>query len=452
MVGPRPPGKPCPRCPAVGPAIAQAPITSMQGTLLHRRSFLGCGRMRPRFALNGLNFFTAAVQAGFGPFIAVWLTQQGWSVTDSAWRCPSAPSPPCSASCPAACWSMHVHPKRFAAAGALVVIGLSAHRAVPVSPSLVRGLGRRGGARAGKLRHDPGDRGPDPVAVRPRWFRRAAGPQRPLCRPRQRRRRPRCWASSPPTISERSVFLVTATLVVPALVALFMIRGVRPGRGRPSGAEASEAARTLALADLHRTRAACFRRRRGPVPARQRGDAAAGAERPDAPRRCTRLSRLATIIVPQIITAVACALGRRPGAAHRPPAGADRGFCRRAGAGLLFAMLPEHCRLAVFQALDGISAAVFGLMLPLIAADLTRRTGYLNLAIGCVRAGRRARATVSTILAGWIAERVRHSDDVPVPGRRRHGRDRAALDRDAGNPPRQRHRSQADAEKATLPA
>ena len=35
-----------------------------------------------RRGLNGLNFFIAAAQAGFGPFVAVWLTQQGWSQTD----------------------------------------------------------------------------------------------------------------------------------------------------------------------------------------------------------------------------------------------------------------------------------------------------------------------------------------------------------------------------------
>ncbi len=35
-----------------------------------------------RKGLNALNFFIAAVQAGFGPFVAVWLTRQGWSQTD----------------------------------------------------------------------------------------------------------------------------------------------------------------------------------------------------------------------------------------------------------------------------------------------------------------------------------------------------------------------------------
>ena len=32
--------------------------------------------------LNALNFFSAAVQTGFGPYVAVWLIQRGWSQTD----------------------------------------------------------------------------------------------------------------------------------------------------------------------------------------------------------------------------------------------------------------------------------------------------------------------------------------------------------------------------------
>src|SRR5580693_3693606 len=35
-----------------------------------------------RLGLNGLNFFHAAAQTGFGPFIAVYLTERGWSQTD----------------------------------------------------------------------------------------------------------------------------------------------------------------------------------------------------------------------------------------------------------------------------------------------------------------------------------------------------------------------------------
>jgi hypothetical protein len=35
--------------------------------------------MRCWIGLNALNFFTAAVQTGFGPFFSVYLTEQGWS-------------------------------------------------------------------------------------------------------------------------------------------------------------------------------------------------------------------------------------------------------------------------------------------------------------------------------------------------------------------------------------
>ena|ERR1035437_5318059 len=37
---------------------------------------------RSRNALSGLNFLIGAVQTGFGPFVAVWLTEQGWLQAD----------------------------------------------------------------------------------------------------------------------------------------------------------------------------------------------------------------------------------------------------------------------------------------------------------------------------------------------------------------------------------
>ena len=54
--------------------------------------------------------------------------------------------------------------------------------------------------------------------------------------------------------------------------------------------------------------------------------------------------------------------------------------------------------------LDGVSATVFGLIMPLIAADLTRRTGYLNLAIGSLGLAAGLGATASTTVAGWVAD------------------------------------------------
>ena len=72
---------------------------------------------------------------------------------------------------------------------------------------------------------------------------------------------------------------------------------------------------------------------------------------------------------------------------------------------LLLAANPGPEALQVIQVLDGISATVFGLMLPLIAADATKRTGFLNLAIGVLGLAAGLGATFSTVIAGTIAER-----------------------------------------------
>jgi MFS family permease len=42
--------------------------------------------------------------------------------------------------------------------------------------------------------------------------------------------------------------------------------------------------------------------------------------------------------------------------------------------------------------------------MPLIAADVTRQSGYLNLAIGSLGLAAGLGATASTTLAGWIAD------------------------------------------------
>jgi MFS family permease len=81
------------------------------------------------------------------------------------------------------------------------------------------------------------------------------------------------------------------------------------------------------------------------------------------------------------------------------------GFAALPARALIFALLPDAYLLVAAQALDGVSAAAFGVMVPLVAADLTRGSGRYNLvqgALGLVAAGG---ATASTALAGLIADR-----------------------------------------------
>jgi MFS family permease len=56
--------------------------------------------------------------------------------------------------------------------------------------------------------------------------------------------------------------------------------------------------------------------------------------------------------------------------------------------------------------LDGVSAAVLGVMLPLIADDLTRKTGHLTMAIASLGLAAGIGATFSTTIAGLVADAV----------------------------------------------
>jgi predicted MFS family arabinose efflux permease len=58
------------------------------------------------------------------------------------------------------------------------------------------------------------------------------------------------------------------------------------------------------------------------------------------------------------------------------------------------------------QVLDGICAAVFGVLVPLTIADITRGTGRFNLAQGIVASGIGVGASLSTTLGGWMSDRL----------------------------------------------
>ena len=57
------------------------------------------------------------------------------------------------------------------------------------------------------------------------------------------------------------------------------------------------------------------------------------------------------------------------------------------------------------QLLSGVSAAVFGVLMTLVAADLTRQSGRFNLTMGSLGVAICVGAAISTSLAGWTAER-----------------------------------------------
>ena len=69
--------------------------------------------------------------------------------------------------------------------------------------------------------------------------------------------------------------------------------------------------------------------------------------------------------------------------------------------GLLFAYTDAPELLVAVQVFDGISAAVLGVMVPLVVADCTRGTGRFNMALGAVGTAIGLGAAASTTLSGY---------------------------------------------------
>ena len=112
----------------------------------------------------------------------------------------------------------------------------------------------------------------------------------------------------------------------------------------------------------------------------------------------------ACIVVPQfIVAAVSPWIGTRAQLWGRRPL-LLIGFAALPIRGLLFATVTNPSLLVVVQVLDGVTAAVFAVMVPLIVADLTRGTGHFNLGQGIVGTSTGIGASLSATLAGYVSD------------------------------------------------
>ena len=88
--------------------------------------------LRCQVGLNGLNFFTGAIQTAFGPFFTVYLTTMGWSQVDIGFVLSVGTASALIFQLPAAAIVDFIHLKRFAIANCLLMLGLSALMLVPM--------------------------------------------------------------------------------------------------------------------------------------------------------------------------------------------------------------------------------------------------------------------------------------------------------------------------------
>ena len=362
-----------------------------------------------RVGLNALNFFSAALQTGFGPYVAVWLIQQGWSQTDVGVALSVGTLAGLAGQLPGGWLVDAVHGKRALTAAALAATGVAAlilaflPYLVPVwlaeiihalaaciiTPAIAAMTLRLCGHTAYSER----------LGVNGRYAslgNAVAAGLLGLC----------AWV-----LPEQAVFVVTALLVVPAVWAVATMRhedcteddthaavkhpSDRPQHRRPWHIFGESGLHAFALCAVlfHISNAAMLTVALNALAGRVRNTDAIVS---------------AAILVPQLVGAaispymgtLAQRLGRRPVLLAGFAALPLRGLLL-AG---LFATHPAATPLLVFQSLDAVSATVFGLMVPLIAADVTRQSGYMNLAIGSIGLAVGIGATISTALAGWMAD------------------------------------------------
>ena len=113
----------------------------------------------------------------------------------------------------------------------------------------------------------------------------------------------------------------------------------------------------------------------------------------------------ACMIVPQIVVAVMSPwVGRRAQTWGRRPLlliATGALVCR----GILFAFVRDPHLLVVIQMLDGVAAAVLGVLVPLVIVDVTYGSGHFNLAQGIVGTATGIGASVSLLFASYLSDR-----------------------------------------------
>lgn len=216
-------------------------------------------------------------------------------------------------------------------------------------------------------------------------------------------------------LSTRSVFLFTAALTLPAIIALARIRTPAP-ESRASGPRAKAAGKddNATAAEAVGWRKVLTDRRliifaacvvlfhlanAGMLPLMGGILASEG-------RSIATGAIAACMIVPQIIVVAASPfVGRKTEHWGRRPLLLVC-FAALATRAALFAFISSPYSIVAVQVLDGVSAAVLGVMFPLIIADITRNTGRFNLALGAVGSAMGIGAALSTTLAGFVYDRV----------------------------------------------
>jgi predicted MFS family arabinose efflux permease len=210
-------------------------------------------------------------------------------------------------------------------------------------------------------------------------------------------------------LSSRSVFIVTFILAIPALLSLVRIRERDVDATWAHGAVAREVEDVNATSIWRLIRQPALLIFAASILLLQLANAAmlplmAGVVTTRSSQWAPVLIA-ACIVVPQAIVAwTSPSVGRKAQQWGRRPL-LLLGFAALAIRGLLFAVVGDPYLLVMVQVFDGITAAVFSVMVPLIVADVAFGSGHFNLAQGIVGTATGIGASLSTVLAGYVSDK-----------------------------------------------
>jgi MFS family permease len=361
-------------------------------------------------SLRGLDwfiFFVADVQTGFGPFVSVYLTTQRWTQVDIGLVQSAAGFVSLIGQMPGGALVDAARSERFVAGVSIVAICVSAlsYAVLPIFPMVLAGsvlhalascvLGPAIAAISlGLVGH---------AAIGERFGRNArfASVGNGLAAA--------AMGACGYLISARAVFIVTVLLLVPALIALRSIAGKEIDPERAHGAPPHRKVDKPPIKPgtlMHNRPLLIFA---GCLLLFHLANSAmlplVGSAVTMRSAHWATVIIAACIVVPQLIVAALSPwVGRRAQIRGRRPL-LLLGFAALPIRGLLFAAVRDPSLLLAVQIFDGITAAVFAVMVPLVVADLTRGTGHFNLGQGILGTATGIGASLSATLAGYITDR-----------------------------------------------
>jgi MFS family permease len=354
--------------------------------------------------LDWVNFFAAAVQTGFGPFIAVFLTLHHWTGLEIGAVLSLGTITAMASQIPAGALVDAMPNKRLAGTIGLCAIGGSALLFVAVPTRFGVSLAEILHGFASCMvnpaiaaislalvsRHALGER----LGRNVRFASLGNGVAAAL------------MGVAGFFLSGGSVFVLAALLTVPTLLALFRIENAQRA---PDGA-----VRSAEFPNWHELRGLLMDRRLIAfmlcLAFFQLSDAAmlpyAGRKLAGEAGNLANPLIAVALVLPQLVVAILSPAVGRAAEIRGRRAVLMVGFASEPVRGVLFAFVNQPIPLVLIQALDGVGAAVVGVLLPLIAADIARQRGHFNLTMGAIGMAVGGGAAASTALAGVIDDYV----------------------------------------------